>query len=72
MAALNAKQNYTMATLDEFFGEVTSVVSVEEFFKTLDTESHKRSEMVYKSVHKYLGNTKKEPDKYLKLRNTMI
>lgn len=46
-------KNYTVATLNEFFGDYT-LSTVEEYFEILDRETQKRSQKVAKSLKKYL------------------
>ena len=58
-------KNYTMSTLEEFFGDYT-VCSVEEYLGTLDNETKKRSALISKSIDKYLG---KSENKYNILKN---
>ena len=46
-------KNYTVATLNEFFGDYT-LSTVEEYFEILDRETQKRTQRVAKSLKKYL------------------
>lgn len=64
------EKNYIVSSLEEFFGDY-SVVTVEEYFKLLDKETLKRSQMVSKSLTKYL-NLHKKSSKYDKLRKTVM
>ncbi len=48
-----ARKDYQMATLNELLGEY-SVTTIDEYFAILDREEAKRSQMVAKSLTKYL------------------
>ena len=64
------EKDYIVSSLGEFFGDYT-VTTVEEYFKLLDKETLKRSQMVSKSLNNYLRQLKKT-SKYDKLKRTAI
>lgn len=49
-------KNYTVVTVNEFFGDYT-LGTVEEYFEILDRETQKRTQRVAKSLKKYLRNS---------------
>ncbi len=50
---LKVRDNYIVTTLDEFFGNY-AVSTVDEYFRLYDKETQKRSQMVAKSMNRYL------------------
>jgi len=64
------EKDYIISSLGEFFGDYT-VTTVEEYFKLLDKETIKRSQLVSKSLTKYLNQVKTE-SKYNKLNRKAL
>ncbi len=53
------KKDYIVSSLEEFFGDYT-VTTVEEYFRLLDKETIKRSQMVSKSLNNYLRQVNRQ------------
>ena len=64
------QKDYIVSSLEEFFGDYT-VTTVEEYFKLLDKETIKRSQMVSKSLKNYLRQVK-QSSKYDNLKRTAM
>ena len=64
------KKDYIVSSLEEFFGDYT-VTTVEEYFRLLDKETIKRSQMVSKSLNNYLRQVK-QSSKYDNLKRAAI
>ena len=65
-----ARENCIVTTLDELF-ESYSVTTVDEYFRLYDKEIQKRSQMVAKSLNRYLREVNKS-SKYDRLKQATL